>query len=163
EEQAGPARDRVVDGRDAPTPSTARAEPLHLDPEHELVAGAHDPPEPSLLDPAEQRQAAGVAGIGKQRDPTRLGQRLELDHARNAWTGSNPPARRPGGRFYCASQWCSPAREPSRRPWVVHGRAIRRGRSSSGPRARSVNRSPACCSTPRPTTSGAPATRSSPY
>ena len=51
----------VADGRDAAAPAAARAEALHLDAQHELVAGTDDPTEPDVLDPAEQRERAGVA------------------------------------------------------------------------------------------------------
>ena len=48
--------------------------------ELEQVAGDHLPPEPGLLDAAEQRELAGKARVGQHGHPAQLGQGLDHEH-----------------------------------------------------------------------------------
>ena len=80
-------------------PATACAQPLDVDHESELVAGAHEAAEAHLLDATEERELARVAVVTEQRDRARLRERFELDHARerSGCPGSGPagsPRRR---------------------------------------------------------------------
>jgi hypothetical protein len=83
EEQSAGARLLAVDRCSAPTPATSAAQSFDLDVERDLVAGPNGPSEAHVLDPAQQRQTAGVARIGEDRDGSRLGKGLELEHARH--------------------------------------------------------------------------------
>src|SRR5262245_20765203 len=80
EEQPGATALGAVDGRDGLAPSPARAQPFDLDGEIEAVAGTHEPAETNVLDPTEQWELPGVAGIREQRDRARLRECLELQH-----------------------------------------------------------------------------------
>src|SRR4029079_9062098 len=69
----------------APALAEAAAELLHRDLEAEDVAGHHDPLEANVVDAGEEPDPITEAGLLGDVDGHRLGQRLDLEDARQDW------------------------------------------------------------------------------
>src|SRR5919108_517447 len=73
--------DLAAHARGAAHATEHAAQLLDRDRQLELVAGEHGAPETTLVDAGEQRELAAVLREGQDRDPGRLRQRLDHEHA----------------------------------------------------------------------------------